>query len=83
MSQKKRIDKIILKIFFVILYIIFGSSFIYITFNNSFWLIDNGNSGFVGQIIYSFIFENFPLVKSTYTNLILILLTILFFFFSI
>ena len=79
MSQK-RIDKIILKIFFVILYIIFGSSFIYITFNNSFWLIDNGNSGFVGQIIYSFIFENFPLVKSTYTNLILILLTILFFF---
>ena len=33
------------------------------TYNNSYWLIDNGNSGFVGQIIYDFIYKYFPLIE--------------------
>ena len=46
---KKSISNILTKSLFVVLYIIFGSTLIYSTFNNSFWLIDNGNSGFVGH----------------------------------
>ena len=41
-------------------YLTLGSIFIYLTFNNSFWLIDNGNSGFVGEISYNPI-DNFKL----------------------
>ena len=52
---EKEIKKIILKLFFVVLYLTLGSIFVYLTFNNSFWLIDNGNSGFVGEKIYNLI----------------------------
>ncbi len=38
----KNILNIISKIFYIILYINFGCLFIYITNNNSFWLVDNG-----------------------------------------
>ena len=31
----------------IVLYLIFGCVLVYITYNQSFWLIDNGNSGFV------------------------------------
>ena len=58
---KKEIKKIILKLFFVALYLVMGSIFIYLTFNNSFWLIDHGNSGFVGKISYDFISNLAPL----------------------
>ena len=51
---KKEIRKILFKLFCVVLYIISGCIFIYITFNNSFWLVDNGNSGFVGKIFYNY-----------------------------
>ena len=44
---KKELKKIILKLFLVVAYLIMGTVFIYLTFNNSFWLIDNGNSGFI------------------------------------
>ena len=44
---QKKIYNISLKIFFILLYITFGTTFINVSFNNSFWLIDNGNSGFV------------------------------------
>ena len=52
---KKELKKFISKIFFIVLYLIFGCTFIYITYNKSYWLIDNGNSGFVGHIIYDFV----------------------------
>ena len=77
---RKKISGIIIKIFFVILYLIFGSSFIYVTYDNSFWLIDNGNSGFVGQIIYNYTYDIFPSIKNNYSNAVLIFLTTLFFF---
>ena len=51
---KKEIKRIILKLFLVVVYLTLGSIFIYLTFNNSFWLTDNGNSGFVGKISYNF-----------------------------
>ena len=76
---KKEIKKIKLKIFYLFLYILFTCILIYITFNNSFWLIDNGNSGFVGQILYNKIINIFPFIKHDYVIFVLIILSILFF----
>ena len=80
---KKDLEGLLLKISFVTLYLIFGCTFIYIVHNNSFWLIDHGNSGFVGEIIYKFINKNFSIFDNLYTNFILISLTIIFFVLSV
>ena len=63
---KKELNKILFKLFYVVLYLIFGCTFIYITFNNSFWLIDNGNSGFLGELIYSFMYKHVPFLENEY-----------------
>jgi DNA segregation ATPase FtsK/SpoIIIE, S-DNA-T family len=79
---KKEIKRIILKLFLIVAYLILGTIFIYITFNNSFWLIDNGNSGFVGKIGYNFISTWFPWIDSNYSTYGLLLLTLIFFIFA-
>ena len=79
---KKEIKRIILKLFLVILYLTLGSIFIYLTFNNSFWLIDNGNSGFVGEISYNFISNLAPWINNEYFPFVLFFLTLTFFIFS-
>jgi len=79
---KKEIKRIILKLFLVILYLTLGSIFIYLTFNNSFWLIDNGNSGFVGEISYNFISNLAPWINNEYSLFVLFFLTLTFFIFS-
>ncbi|MAW17491.1 MAG: DNA translocase FtsK [Candidatus Pelagibacter sp. TMED272] len=79
---KKEIRRIILKLFLVVAYLTVGTVFIYLTFDNSFWLIDNGNSGFVGKITYNFINTWVPWIDNTYSIYGLLLLTILFFSFS-
>ncbi len=79
---KKELKRIILKLFLVISYLTLGTVFIYITFNNSFWLIDNGNSGFVGKIGYSFLSSWFPWADEIYTTYGLLILTLAFFIFS-
>ena len=79
---KKEIKRIILKLFLVVGYLSLGTTFIYISFNNSFWLIDNGNSGFVGKIGYNFISAWFPWIDNNYSAYGLLLLTLIFFIFS-
>ena len=79
---KKEIKKILLKLFCLITYLTLGSIFIYLTFNNSFWLIDNGNSGFVGKISYNFISSVLPLIDNKYSLFVIFFLTITFFSFS-
>jgi len=79
---KKEIKRIILKLFLVVAYLTLGSIFIYLTFNNSFWLIDNGNSGFVGEISYNFINNVAPWINNQYSLFILFFLTLAFFIFS-
>ena len=79
---KKELKRIILKLFLVIAYLTVGTVFIYLTFDNSFWLIDNGNSGFVGKITYNFINTWAPWIDNTYSIYALLLLTIIFFSFS-
>ena len=79
---EKELKNIIYKLFFLTLYLIFGCTFLHITFNNSFWLLDNGNSGFIGELIYNFIYQYTPLIENQYTSFALITLTILFFILS-
>ncbi len=79
---QKKIKRIVLRLFLVVSYLILGTIFIYITFNNSFWLIDNGNSGFVGKIGYEFLITWFPYIDNTYSAYGLMLLTLIFFIFS-
>ncbi len=76
---KKELRRVILKLFLVIAYLLLGSIFIYLTFNNSFWLIDNGNSGFVGKISYNFIQSRAPWIDNSYSVYALLLLTFIFF----
>ena len=76
---KKKINKIKLKIFYLILYIVFACIFVHIIFNNSFWLIDNGNSGFVGQVLYSWITNLAPNINNDYIVFIFIVLAAVFF----
>jgi len=78
----KEIKRIILKLFFVVAYLTLGTIFIYISFNNSFWLIDNGNSGFVGKIGYNFLNKWFPWIDNSYTVYSLFILTLTLFIFS-
>jgi S-DNA-T family DNA segregation ATPase FtsK/SpoIIIE len=75
----KEVKKIKYKIFYLFLYIIFSCLFIYTTYNNSFWLIDNGNSGFVGQIIFEKITNLLPLLHHEYSVFIFLVFSITFF----
>ena len=75
----KEVKKIKYKIFYLFLYIIFSCLFIYTTYNNSFWLIDNGNSGFVGQIIFEKITNLLPLLHHEYSVFIFLVFSIIFF----
>ena len=79
LTIKKKIQKIKYKIFYLFIYIIFACTFIYTTYNNSFWLIDNGNSGFVGQILYNKLISVLPLFNHEYVNFLLFLIGIFFF----
>jgi len=80
--KNKEIKKIILKLFLVVLYLIFGSVYIYMTFNNSFWLIDNGNSGFIGEVSYNIINNFAPWINNEIFILALFFFTLLFFIIS-
>jgi DNA segregation ATPase FtsK/SpoIIIE, S-DNA-T family len=79
----KRINNIILKSFFVLVYVIFGTTVLNIFSNDSFWLIDNGNGGFVGRIIKENIYYFTPLIENQYTIYIISFFSILFFILSL
>jgi S-DNA-T family DNA segregation ATPase FtsK/SpoIIIE len=79
---KKEIKKLLLKLFFITIYLTLGSIFIYLTFNNSFWLIDNGNSGFVGKISYNFISNIVPWIDNNYSLSLILFFTVIFFIFA-
>ncbi len=76
---KKKLNKILFKLFYVVLYLISGCILIYITYDQSFWLIDNGNSGFIGQALYENLYKYFPLINHEYSIFSLVIITISFF----
>ena len=80
---KQSINNLPLKTFFIIVYIIFGTLFTNILFNNSYLLVDNGNGGFVGNIIKEKIYNLFPFIENQYVSYLLILLTLIFFTLSL
>ena len=75
----KNIGSFLIKISFVVFYLVTGSIFLYKNFNESFWLIDNGNSGFVGRIAFDTMYTYLPQVDSNYFYFGLLITTILFF----
>jgi len=81
--SKKTINNFITKIFFTLIYTVFGTTVLNIYYSDSFWLIDNGNGGFVGRTIKENIYYFTPLIENEYVIYSLILLTILFFILSL
>ena len=75
----KKIKNLLSKIFFTILYINLGCLFIYLTNNNSFWLIDNGNSGFVGEKSFNIINSFYPILENQFFKAAIFLLVCIFF----
>ena len=78
----KELKRFLLKATFLSLYTIFGTSFFYITYNTSFWLIDNGNSGFLGKVSFNVFNRVFSFIEIQYFSIIFLILTLLFFFLS-
>ena len=64
--SEKKIPNFITKILFVLIYIISGTVFLNIFYNHSFWLIDNGNGGFVGQSLRENIYYFFPMIDNKF-----------------
>ena len=79
----KKISSFTTKIFFTLVYIIFGTIVLNSFYNDSFWLIDNGNGGFVGRIIRENIYYFSPLIENQYVIYGLIILTFAFFILSL
>ena len=64
-------------------YIIFSTTFVNISFNDSFWLIDNGNGGFVGRIVKENFYSLTILIENQYVVFSLLLLSVVFFILSL
>ena len=76
----KKISNVLRKTFYIIIYITFGCIFVYATKNESFWLIDNGNSGFIGEKIFNFIYSFIPIIENDLSKIFFLLVTLVFFF---
>ena len=83
LSTEKTFNNFITKVFFTLTYIVFGTTVLNILYNDSFWLIDNGNGGFVGNQIKENIYYFSFLIENQYLIYSLILLTIIFFILSL
>ena len=75
----KKVSDVLSKFFYVVLYTFFGCLFVYSSYNNSFWLIDNGNSGFVGEKAFNFISSFFPVIENNFFSLLFLFIAICFF----
>jgi len=83
LSSEKIIKNFISKVFLTLLYVLFGTIALNVLHNDSFWLIDSGNGGFVGKEIRENISYFSPLIENQYTIYGLLLLTLIFFILSL
>jgi len=81
--KKKIIFNFITKIFYTLIYILSGTAVLNIFYTDSFWLIDNGNGGFVGRAIKENIYYFAPLVENQYVIYCLASLAIIFYVLSL
>ncbi len=78
----KKFIIIIENIFFIILYIIAAAFFFGIFHKETYWLIINGNNGFVGDLMSETIIADFLEINKTLSYYLLIFIIILFFLLS-
>jgi len=79
----KKINNFVSKIFFVLLYVIFGTTFLNISLDHSYLLKFHGNGGFVGRIIKENIYNLLPFIEDKYLTYSFIILTTIFFILSL
>ncbi len=80
--KTKKLFLLLENLFFIVLYLITGSLFLSLFYNDSFLLSINGNGGFLGDYLKN-VFINYESVTDKFFYFIFIFLTILFFFISI
>ena len=81
-TLNKRLITIIENIFFVILYIITATFFFSIFHKETYWLVVNGNNGFVGDLMSTTIIADFLLINKNISYYLLVFLIFLFFLLS-
>ncbi len=79
----KKILYIVESLFFIILYSITGAFFFTIFHTETYWLINNGNNGFLGNLLRETFLINLIILNQQISYIILICLIILFFLLSI
>ena len=78
----KEFTVIIENIFFIILYIIVATFFFSIFHKETYWLIINGNNGFVGDLMSETVIADFLKINQTVSYYLLIFFILLFFLLS-
>ncbi len=78
----KKLIVVIENFFFIILYIITATFFFSIFHKETYWLIINGNNGFVGDLMSETIIAEFLKINKTISYYLLILFILLFFLLS-
>ena len=81
--KEKKIDNFITKVFFIFPYIVFGTTYLNISYNHSYWINFHGNGGFVGRIIKEFFYSFTNIIDNQYINLSFLILAIVFFILSL
>ena len=81
-TTNKKIIIIIENIFFIILYIIFATLFFGIFYEETYWLIINGNDGFVGKLMSETIVSDLLNTYKSFSYYILIFFILFFFLLS-
>ena len=81
--KSKKLECILKNLFYSLIYIFLGATAISIYENDSFWLILNGNGGFVGQYSKDFIFSFGRLIDQNIVFYFLAAFGMLFFFLSV
>ena len=81
--KNKKLNYILRNILYSIFYIVFGSLFFSIFYEQSFWLIVNGNGGFIGNFLKDLFLDKIIIINNNIIYLILITLSIFFFLLSI
>ena len=81
--RSKKILLFLDNLFFIIVYCIFGSLFFSYFYSKSFWLVINGNGGFVGNFISDGFLGNLINLNENITYYLLIIILIILFFISV
>ncbi len=80
--KNKNISFVLESLFYTILYLILGSLFLSFYYENSFWLIINGNGGFVGKYLTNTFLASIITINTEIVYYVLIILVSLLFFLS-